>query len=703
MKFSYNWLKKYIDIKLSPEKLAELLTLYSFETSVFGQVGSLPAQAGDKILAVDILPNRAHDSLSHYGLAKEIALLTKKSLKKLKTDFLEDLKFKSSNFISVDITDKTLCPRYIAKVLLDIKVEPSPKWLQDDLMRFNIKPHNNIVDILNYIMLETGQPMHVFDYDKLEGKRIIVRKAKKGEKINTLDGGKYDLNENILVIADAKKPVVIAGIKGGLETGVSERTKCIVIEAANFESSGIKRTSRILGIHTDASIRFSYGIDPNLAEFGLNRACALIQEIIHGAKIAGGNVDIYPEKFLPRTIKLDLEYLNSLVGENIKPEFVKKTLESLGAKVSAKGGSASGGKVAGKNLFLVTVPTIRLDLEIAEDLIEEVSRLYGCMNLKSKMPMAAITIPEKNDFNFLINKTKNILTSVGFSEVYNYSFIGNKDINEGDEKELVEIQNPISEDFKYLRPELTFNLLKNIRNNFRFFESVKFFEIGKVFSAKGETSLKGGKKAKVPKERFSLAGIYAIKNGKETMAGRRFFEMKGDLDVLFEKLGISDCWYDPVISGKWWHPGRVAYVRYNKDSLGIIGEINPAMLAVLDIPGRVVMFNLDFDKFIEITEEEREFSPISKYPAVIRDIAILVNRETRVSEVLNIIYGAGVDLVEDVDLFDYYEGEELPEGKRNLAFHIIYQTDHTLTDEETRREEEKIKNALVEELDAEIR
>ncbi len=681
MKFSYNWLKKYIDIKLSPEKLAELLTLYSFESGVFKKAG------GDAILDVDILPNRAHDSLSHYGLAKEIALLTKKSLKKLSAEGGlasdgKNSKIKSSSFISVNVADETLCLRYMAKVLLDIKLGPSPRWLQDELIKFNIKSHNNIVDILNYIMLETGQPMHAFDYDKLEGKKIIVRKAKKGEKINTLDGGRYDLNENILVIADAKKPVAIAGIKGGLETGVSEKTKRIIIESANFEPSGIRRISRILGLNTDAAIRFSYGVDPNLAEFGLNRAGALIQEIIHGAKIASGNIDIYPKKFLPRTIKLNLEYLNSLIGESIKPEFVKKTLASLGAKV----------KVAGKNLFLVTVPTIRLDLEYPEDLIEEVARLYGYGHLKSKMSMATITIPEENDFKFLIDKTRNILRGVGFSEVYNYSFIGNKDINEGDEKELIEIQNPISEDFKYLRPELIFNLLKNVKSNFRFFERVKFFEIGKIF-----------KKVKVPSEKLNLAGIWAVKESKETLAGRRFFEMKGDLDVLFEHLGISDYWYDPVSSGKWWHPGRVAYVRHNKDSLGIIGEINPAMLAVLDIPSRVVMFNLNFERFIEIAEEEREFSPISKYPAVVRDIAILVSRETRVSEVLNVIYGAGADLVEDVDLFDYYESEELPEGEKNLAFHIVYQTDHTLTDEEVRREEEKIKNALVKELEAEIR
>ncbi|MBU2082330.1 phenylalanine--tRNA ligase subunit beta [Patescibacteria group bacterium] len=673
MKFSYNFLKKYIDIKLTPEKLAELLTMHSFECAVFRKTDN------DSILDVDILPNRSHDALSHYGLVKEIATLTKKPLKKLKTKFREDSKIKSGDFISVSVTEKNLCPRYIAKVLTDVKIGHSPKWLKNALAEFNINSHNNIVDILNYVMLEIGQPLHAFDYDKLDGKKIIVRTARKGEKINTLDGGRYDLDEDVLVIADSKKPAAIAGIKGGLETGISEKTRTIVIESANFESGAIKRTSRTLGLNTDAAIRFSYGIDPNLTEFGMNRVCALIQEIIPGVKIASGKIDIYPKKFLLRTIKLNLDYLNKLVGENIKPEFVKITLESLGAKI----------KIVGKKLFFVTVPTARLDLEIEEDLIEEVFRIYGCMNLKGQMPVAAITIPKKNDVNFLINKTRDILTGVGFSEVYNYSFVGDKDISEDYKSKLIEIQNPASEDFKFLRPELTFGLLKNIKNNFRFFEKVKFFESGKVFSASAS-------------ERLSLAGIYAVKESKENVAGRRFFELKGDLDVLFENLGITDCQYNSAVS-KWWHPGRFAHIKYGENFLGIIGEVNPATLAVLDIPGRVAMFHLDFEKLIEIVEEEREFSPISKFPAVIRDISILVGRETKVDDVLNVIHGAGAELVKGVDLFDYYEGEELPEGRKNLAFHIIYQAERTLINEEVRHEEEKIKNALIKELNAEIR
>jgi len=685
MKFSYNWLKKYIDIKLSPEKLAELLTLYSFETSVSGKIGN------DTILDVDILPNHAHDCFSYCGLAKEIGVLTKKPVKKINANF-KTSNLKSGDFISVEVREKDLCPRYEAKILTDIKIGPSPKWLEDELMKFNVRPHNNIVDILNYVMLETGQPMHAFDCDKLEIKKIIVRKARKNEKINTLDGGKYHLDENILVIADGQKPVAIAGIKGGLETGVSEKTKRIIIESANFEPSGIRRTSRILRLNTDAAIRFSYGIDPNLAEFGLNRVCALIQEIAPGVKIASSSIDVYPKKNLPKTIKLNLEYLKSLIGENIKPGFVRKTLESLGAKI----------KVVGKSQFLVTVPTIRLDLEKEEDLIEEVARVYGYANLKSILPIGALAFPKINDANLFSNKIRDVLTSVGFSEVYNYSFIGEKDakgIDESKVKELIEIQNPASEDFKYLRPNLVLNLLKNVKNNFRFFEKVKFFEIGKIFFSK-----------KGFFEKFSLAGVYAVKENKELTSGKRFLEIKGDLDVLFEKLGITDYWYDAVALNKWWHPGRVAYIKHNENLVGIIGEVSPETLTAYGISGRVAMFNVDFEKLIEIAQEEREFSPISKYPAVVRDIAILVNRETRVSEVLNVIYEANADLVEDVDLFDYYEGDpstgsgqEFPEGKKSLAFHIVYQADRTLTDEEVRCEEEKIKKELIKELNAEVR
>ena len=682
MKFSYNLLKKYTDIKLTPEKLAELLTLHSFECVVSEKADGLSAQSGDAILNIDILPNRTHDTLSHYGLAKEIAALTGKPVKKPDLKFFEDRTKRPGDFISVTVVEKQLCPRYIAKVITDVKISPAPKWLQDELVKFDINPHNNIVDILNYAMLETGQPMHVFDYEKLEGKKIIIRKAKRGEKINTLDGGQYDLDESVLVIADGVKPVAIAGIKGGLETGVFDKTTTIVIESANFEPGGIRKTDKNLGLNTDASIRFAAGIDPNLAELGLNRVCALIQEIIPGSKIIGGTIDIYPKKLKPRNIKLNLEYLDKLIGEKIKPEFTKRTLESLGIKISAKGAK----------IFLATVPTERLDLEAEEDLIEEVARFYGYENLIGKVPAAAMAVPEKNYANIAMNKARDILASAGFSETYNYSFVGGKNIDENGENQLVEIQNPANSDFKYLRPELNSGLLKNVKNNFRFAGEIKLFEIGNVFSSPAE-----------PKENLRLAGVSAVKRDEETINGAKFFEMKGVLNALFENLGVVDCRYVSTTADKWWHPGRVARIEHGGGALGIIGEVSPAALASLGIVGRVAMFNIDFERLATIVNEEREFSQISKYPAVVRDISILVDKDIRMSEVLGVIHNSGAEFIEDINLFDYYEGKELSGNKKNLAFHIVFQAERTLTDEEIRREEEKIKNALIKKLSAEIR
>lgn len=697
MKFSYNWIKKYVDVKLPPEKLAELLTLHSFETNIL-------RRGKDFLLDCDILPNRAHDSLSHYGLAKEISVLTKKPLKALNLSFRATKNIKTADFLSVEIKDKNLCPRYRARVLDNVKIAASPKWLTEKLSEFNIKPHNNIVDILNYVMLEIGQPMHAFDYEKISNKKIIVKRAKSGEKIDTLDGSKYDLNENILIIADGKKPIAIAGIKGGFLTGISAKTKTIILESANFGPTIIRRARQTLDLNTDAAIRFSAGLDPNLTELGLNRACALIAEIVKDVKIAGADVDIYPKKFMARTIRLNLQYLNNLVGANFRPQFVKNVLESLGAKI----------KAIHKNSFLVTAPTARLDLEQEEDLIEEIARIYGYMNLESELPLGVLAVSKPEETNVLANKVKDILVSVGWSEVYNYSFIGKKNANENDTKSLIEIKNPISAEFKYLRPNLIYNLLKNVKNNFRFFGKMKFFEVGKVFFLKGRFGFEKEDGRLKPEERLTLSGILAVKEKKESLPGSIFFEVKSDLDVLLGGLGIVGYFYDSQNSKGddhyLWHGGRTAAIKFGDEILGIVGEINPAILEILDIAGRAAVFNLDFLKIEKIAEEEKEFAPISKYPTVIRDIAFLVNKEIRVSEVLNVIYGAGADLVEDVDLFDYYEGGDLavgrqdwPEGKKNLAFHIVYSSDHTLTDEEVRREEEKIKNSLIEKLDVEIR
>jgi len=306
MKFSYNWLQSFFKKKLpKPEKLAELLTAHSFEVAAVEKSGK------DWMLDIDILPNRAGDCFSHLGIAREIAAILNFKLQLPISEPKEEKKIKAKDLVSVEVKHKWACPRYTAKVITDVKVDSSPAWLKERLKTCGLRPINNIVDIANYVMLETGQPLHAFDAGKLEGGKIIVRFAKEKEKITTLDGQKFDLDPEVLVIADEKKPVGIAGIKGGKIPEIDRKTKIVVLESANFSSQVIRQGSRKLNLKTDASLRFEHGIDPNLTEFAVNRAAFLIQKIAKG-NAAKGTVDIYPKKVLPKRVKLDLSYLKSL-------------------------------------------------------------------------------------------------------------------------------------------------------------------------------------------------------------------------------------------------------------------------------------------------------------------------------------------------------------------------------------------------------
>ena len=361
MVFSYNWLQSFFQKKLpKPEKLAELLTMRSFEVGEVKKVGK------DYILDIDVLPNRAPDCFSHLGIAREIAVITGLKYTGLTCVISEDKKIKAKDFVSVEVKNKLACPRYTARVITDVKVGPSPKWIQERLKICGLRPINNIVDIANYVMLETGQPLHAFDGEKLAEKKIIVRFAQNREKIVTLDEEKYDLSEDILVIADLKKPVAIAGVKGGKIPEIDKKTKIVVLESANFELRTIRRGSKKLGLITDASLRFEHGIDPNLTEFAINRAAYLIQEIAKG-KIAQGLVDVYPKKVFPKRIRLDLDYVERLLGVKISHNEIKNILKRLGFKVDG---------VEPRQLS-VEVPTRRLDISIPEDLIGEIGRIYG--------------------------------------------------------------------------------------------------------------------------------------------------------------------------------------------------------------------------------------------------------------------------------------------------------------------------------------
>ncbi len=646
--------------------------MHSFE------VESVVKKGNDFVLDIDVLPNRAPDCFSHLGIAREIAAILNSELQAPDSKSEEDQKLKAKDFVSVEVKNKADCSRYSAKVISGVKVKSAPKWIQERLKVCGLQPINNIVDITNYVMLETGQPIHAFDLDKV-GKKIIVRRAKRGEKIKALDDKTYQLDGDILVIADQKRPIAIAGIKGGEKTGIDKKTKNIVIEAANFNQRVVRQGSRKLKLRTDASWRFENGITPELVDLSQERVASLIQKIAEG-KVAQGLVDFYPKKILPKKINLDLNYLEKLLGLRISKQKVLKILKSLDFKTSE----------VGPQRIKVGVPTRRLDVLIQEDLIEEIGRIVGFQDIPSTFPRAALISPEKNEELFWQRNIKNILKEAGLSEVYNYSFMGEKQrgIFNWSKGDLTELANPMSSFNRYLRSSLIPNLLRNIKDNLKHFDQIKLFEIGKIFIKKQNL-----------REKKMLAGILTRKGIKD----EGFYELKGMVDSLLAKLGIADVWYDdyrqtPELSeAEIWHPQKSAEIKSNGEEIGFLGEIHPKVMENLDIKERVFVFDVDFEKLLKLASEEHEYQPISVFPAAIRDLAILVPVGTKVVEILNKINIGGGKLVRDIDLFDVYSGQGIPQGKENFAFHIIYQArDRTLSSKEIDEVHQRIIKALEE-------
>jgi len=584
MKFSYNFLQSFFDKKLpKPDKIGEVLTLHSFE------VETITKFRDDFIFDIDITPNRAADCLSHYGIAKEISILFNLKLK----DINPKIKEECNEVIDIKIKDIKECPRYTARVIKNVKVKQSEKYIKDRLIACGLEPINNIVDVANYVMLETGQPMHAFDYDKVD--KIIVRRAKK-ESFTGLDDNKYELDPSMLVIADSKKPIAIAGIKGGKETGIDKKTKNILLEAANFNPLLIRKASQKLNLRTDASFRFEHGYDPNLTEIAINR----LTELINGKPCK--LIDKYSKKRIPLKIKFDINRVEKLLGYKIKNSI--NILKSLGMKINGN---------------IVTVPTNRPDITTEVDLIEEIGRIHGYSNLKSEMPVIFLDPKLREDNVIYIRKVKDILKSAGFTETYNYSFVSKKENG-------IEMENPFSEDMYGLRISLLTNLVKVIEENSKHRKDLYLFEIGKVYG----------------KEKLMLAGAAL---GKE-----KFYFLKGIIDLVLNGLGITDTMY---------LGDDVAEIKVGNAIIGRIEEVKTNIYA----------FEIDFEKLIKLAKNENEYLPVSKYPAAIRDISVLVNTNTKVAEVMNEIYKHS-KLIIDVDLFDIFEKA----NQKSLAFHIKYQS-----------------------------
>ena len=653
------------------------LSLYAFE--VDGVEG--------KTFDIKLPANRYGDAASHWGVAQEIAATMGVKFgeqRAIATLLGKQVATTGKQPLKVTVEDKELCPRYIGAYCENVKVGESPKWIKDVLGECGMRPINNVVDIMNYVMLETGQPLHAFDYDKLQGGSLVVRCAKDGEKITTLDDQHVSLTPDMLVIADAKHPLAIAGIKGGKLAEVDKHTKRIVIEAANFDAVSIYKTSRAVNILTDASARFSRTLSPELATLGAIRAKMLLQEIM--GMTQKGAVDIYPKKQAKRMVKFELAKCNAFLGTQFDAKTVRTYFELLGfviAPIDKKMPVSMG-------MFLVTVPPLRTDIEHPHDLYEEVVRLHGFGNLRSSAPHIHLVPSGFEDEIILKDKIRKELVSLGVDEVYNHSFVGEHfGAHDADiRKELVELENPISKEYVFMRPTLAAGLHENVASNSRYFDAVAAFEIGRVFA----------KYNKDVKEN-NMFGVVLAGKGKE-----QFFELKGLLRELFERIGLHDVAFvedkerEPRFAGPYVNEREMLCIESAGEHVGYMAKMKNA-----PAKWHGSIAELDMAALTKLIVAEHEYLPLSKYPSIVRDLSILVSVDARVGDIMQDIQHVDMNLIEDVDLIDEYENEKL-DRKRSLTFRIIFQSaDRTLTDAEVNEDMERIAKVLHKKFSAEVR
>ncbi len=648
----------------------------------------------DWILDINITPNRA-DCLCIVGIAREVAALIRQPLTFPQED-KEEITESFEAQTSVVIERPDLCPRYVAKLILDVQIAPSPFWMRRRLTALGVRAINNIVDVTNYVMLEMGQPLHAFDFDLLEEKRIVVRTARPGERFYTLDGVERIMPPEALMICDGRKPVALAGIMGGLNSEVRPETRNILLESAYFNPMGIRRTAKKIGLNTEASLRFERGIDPNGSLKAAEQAAFLM------AKFAGGRVvkevvDNYPKRIEAHQISLRVDRVNQILGTSLSAREISQYLEDLTLKVEA---------TASDN-FEVTVPTFRVDLEREVDLIEEVARLYGYHQIPVTLPLGRVGPERKTKKEKIAYKAREILTACGFFETINYSFLSPQvlkklNLRSSDPRSnLLMIKNPLSEDQAAMRTTLIPGILQTARHNFnRQNFNLKLFELGRVFW--------GRKEEELPEEVEMLAGIISGYREEETWDKKGvecdFYDLKGALELLLEELGIAECNFWPGADEPFLHPKKSAKIMAKEKLLGIMGELHPDLKEVFDLTQQVFIFEMNFSILQELAEEKRLFHPLPRYPAVVRDLSFMVDEKILAGDLRQTIQEGGQGLIKEVKLFDLYRGKPVPPGKKSLAFRIKYQhNERTLTDEEVNHLHQKIIALLKEKYAGELR
>ncbi len=649
----------------------------------------------DPVLEIGLTPNRP-DCLSILGIAREVAAIQKSSLK-FPDCSLNDSSDEISKTTSVTIEAPDHCPRYAARLVENVKIGPSPFWLQDRLISIGLRPINSIVDITNFVMMETGQPLHAFDFDRLSQNRIVVRTASEGEPFTTLDGKERKLSSETLMICDGERPVAVGGVMGGENSEIQNDTTRVLIESAYFNPASIRKTAKKLGLNTDASHRFERGVDPEGTVKALNRAASLMVEI-GGGRIVSGLIDEHPVKSENRAIALNTEKANRLLGLSLTTAQMRECLESVEFTVNQTDG----------NNLEVAAPSFRVDVSRPQDLMEEIARLSGYDNIPTTYPL----IPAKGRkpsvrWDFRV-RVKDCMRGLGFAEVLNYSFSDEKSCDllrlpaDDPRRNLLSILNPLTEDQTVMRTSLIPGLLRNMNLNLsQQIRNIKIFEVGNTFISRGQDSL--------PVENEFLAGLWTGSRTERTFHAKEtdcdFFDIKGAIEGLLRLLEIKDASFTrmPAESCFYTAPGRTARILIEGKDAGLVGEVHPKVLAAFDLKQTAFVFELDQSVLISAAPKEKQYTQTPKFPATARDITVIIPKGIESGEVLKTVEGMSEELVESVRLYDLFEGAPISEGRKSVTLRIKYRSgDKTLEDADVTPVTGKIAKRLMEKMDASL-
>jgi phenylalanyl-tRNA synthetase beta chain len=672
MKFTFSWLKEFVDFTGSAEELAKLLTMAGLEVESIAPLHEAGNGHDDQVFEVAVTPNRG-DCLGIAGIAREVGALSGTDLHKLPTNAPK--KGSSINErISLTIENAGLCARYSARIVDGVRIAPSPSWLSARLEACGIRAINNVVDVTNYVMLETGQPLHAFDLDRLPHKRIVVRKAKELAKFTTLDGVVRELAHEDLLICDDDRPVALAGLMGGMDSEVTDSTRSLLLESANFAPAWIRRTAKRLALHSEASHRFERGVDPEGTLAAANRAVYLLGEVAGGKPMAG-SADSYPGKTKPPVIVLREERIEKLLGLKLDGKQAERLLRSIGMTTTRHKSNRS---------LRVIPPTSRSDISREADLIEELARLYSYDRIPTTLPLLRPSGGKNDSLLGWERKARALMTGEGLVEVINLPFT-TEPLNrsfpglwEG-ATAPVEVLNPLAKDHGQMRHSLLPGLIENLRLNLAHrVESFAAYHLGKAFqlSPRGE-----------PMERQCLAGLLHGPRarrglGQSGQAPRGFLDCKGLVEALLYLFHLKELstWSATAIESM--HPGQTATLYVRGQRAGVVGQLHPDACERLEVPPSSV-FELDFEKLLEYAPRRITSHAVPRFPAVERDMAIVVDRDFASQQVIIWIKNLGEALIENVEVFDQYLGAPIPEGKKSLAYKVSYRAgDRTLTDQE---------------------